>query len=143
MEEESMQKTKIGVSVGLLGAAIYFMGLFSGYLTVVLLIGYVLLFEENEWLRKSAVKAVALMVVFSLAAAVMNLIPNVIGVLDNLASIFGGSFHIAFLSSLVYAVTEALDILEKLLFMGLGVRALTQGTIAVPAVDGLINKYMG
>lgn len=74
-----MQKTKIGVSVGLLGAAIYFMGLFSGYLTVVLLIGYVLLFEENEWLRKSAVKAVALMVVFSLAAAVMNLIPNVIG----------------------------------------------------------------
>ena len=38
---------------------------------------------------------------------------------------------------------EALDILEKLLFMGLGVRALTQGTIAVPAVDGLINKYMG
>lgn len=138
-----MQKTKIGVSVGLLGAAIYFMGLFSGYLTVVLPIGYVLLFEENEWLRKSAVKAVALMVVFSLAAAVMNLIPNVIGVLDNLASIFGGSFHIGFLSSLVYAVTEALDILEKLLFMGLGVRALTQGTIAVPAVDGLINKYMG
>ena len=138
-----MQKTKIGVSVGLLGAAIYFMGLFSGYLTVVLLIGYVLLFEENEWLRKSAVKAVALMVVFSLAAAVMNLIPNVIGVLDSLASIFGGSFHIGFLSSLVYAVTEALDILEKLLFMGLGVRALTQGTIAVPVVDGLINKYMG
>ena len=138
-----MQKTKIGVSVGLLGAAIYFMGLFSGYLTVVLLIGYVLLFEENEWLRKSAVKAVALMVVFSLAAAVMNLIPNVIGVLDNLASIFGGSFHIGFLSSLVYAVTEARDILEKLLFMGRGVRALTQGTIAVPAVDGLINKYMG
>ena len=138
-----MQKTKIGVSVGLLGAVIYFMGLFSGYLTVVLLIGYVLLFEENEWLRKSAVKAVALMVVFSLAATVMNLIPNVIGVLDNLVSIFGGSFHIGFLSSLVYAVTEALDIREKLLFMGLGVRALTQGTIDVPAVDGLINKYMG
>ena len=60
MEEESMQKTKIGMTVGLLGAAIYFIGLFSGYLTVVLLIGYVLLFEENEWLRKSAVKAVAL-----------------------------------------------------------------------------------
>ena len=96
-----MQKTKIGVSVGLLGAVIYFMGLFSGYLATLLLAGYVLLFEENEWLRKSAVKAVALMVVFSLAATVMNLIPNVIGVLDNLISIFGGSFHIGFLSSLV------------------------------------------
>ena len=138
-----MQKTKIGVSVGLLGAVIYFMGLFSGYLATLLLAGYVLLFEENEWLRKSAVKAVALMVVFSLAATVMNLIPNVIGVLDNLISIFGGSFHIGFLSSLVYAITGALDILEKLLFMALALRALTQGTIAVPIVDGLITKYMG
>ena len=58
-----MQKTKLGISVGLLGAAIYFTGLFSGYLVAVLLAGYVLMFEENEWLRKNAVKAVALMMV--------------------------------------------------------------------------------
>ena len=51
-----MQKTRLGISVGLLGAAIYFMGLFSGYLLAVLLAGYVLLFEENSWLRKNAVK---------------------------------------------------------------------------------------
>lgn len=36
-----MQKTRLGISVGLLGAAIYFMGLFSGYLLAVLLAGYV------------------------------------------------------------------------------------------------------
>ena len=138
-----MQKTKISVSVGLLGAMIYFMALFGGYLVTLLLVGYVLLFEENEWLRKSAVKAMALMVVFSLAFTVMNLIPNVIGVFDNIVAIFGGSFHIGFLSSLIYAITGALDILEKLLFVGLGLTALTQGTISVPVVDGLINKYIG
>ena len=44
-----MQKTKLGISVGLLGAAIYFMGLFGGYLVAVLLAGYILMFEENEW----------------------------------------------------------------------------------------------
>ena len=41
------------------------------------------------------------------------------------------------------AVTSVIDIVEKLLFIGLGVKALTQGTIAVPVVDKLVSKYMG
>ena len=138
-----MQKTKIGVSVGFLGAAIYFMGLFGGYLVTALLVGYVLLFEENEWLRKSAVKAVSLMVTFSLAIAVINLLPNAISVFDDIAAMFGGSFQIGFLSNLVYAITEVLNIIEKLLFIALGLRALTQGTIAVPVVDELLLKLWG
>lgn len=138
-----MQKTKIGISVGLFGAAIYFMGLFGGYLVTVLLAGYVLLFEENEWLRKSAVKAVSVMVVFSLMTAVVNLIPNTISFIDYIVSMFGGEFYISFISNLVNAVVSALSIIEKLLLIGLGVKALNQGTINVPVVDNLINKYMG
>lgn len=138
-----MQKTKIGISVGLFGAAIYFMGLFGGYLVTVLLAGYVLLFEENEWLRKSAVKAVSVMVVFSLMTAVVNLIPNTISFIDYIVSMFGGEFYIGFISNLVNAVVSALSIIEKLLLIGLGVKALNQGTINVPVVDNLINKYMG
>ena len=138
-----MQKTKLGISVGLLGAAIYFMSLFSGYMVAVLLVGYVLLFEENEWLKKSAVKAIALMVFFSLLTAVVNLIPNVISVIDYIVSMFGGNFYIAFVANLVNAVVAALNIIQKLLLIGLGVKALNQGTIAVPVADNLINKYMG
>lgn len=51
--------------MGMLGAAIYLTELFSGYLVAVLIAGYVLLFEENGWLKRSAVKAVSLMVFFS------------------------------------------------------------------------------
>ncbi len=138
-----MQKTKLGISVGLLGAALYFMGLFSGYMVAVLLAGYILLFEENEWLKKSAVKAISVMVVFSFLIAVINLIPNAINFIDYIFSIFGGSFYIAFISNLIGAVVTALEIIEKLLLLGLGLKALSQGTIAVPVVDKLINKYMG
>lgn len=138
-----MQKTRLGISVGLLGAAIYFMGLFSGYLLAVLLAGYVLLFEENSWLRKNAVKAMSVMAVFSLLITVLNLVPNAIGFINDAVSIFGGSFYVAFLSNLISAAVAALNIIEKLLIIGLGVKALTQGTIAVPVVDNLINKYMG
>lgn len=136
-----MQKTKIGVSVGLLGAVAYFMGLFSGYLVVVLLAGYVLLFEENEWLKKTVVKSVSLLVFFSFIVVIINLIPDTISFINYVVSIFGGSFYIGFISNLINAVTSAINIFEKILFIGLGVKALNQGTIVVPVVDNLINKY--
>ena len=138
-----MQKTKLGVSVGLLGAAIYFMGLFSGYLVAILLAGYVLLCEDNEWLKKSAVKAVSVMALFSFLVTVVNLIPNAISIIDYIVSMFGGNFYVAFLSNLVSAVVAVLDIIEKLVLLGLGAKALNQGTITIPFVDRLINKYMG
>ena len=137
-----MQKAKLGISVGLLGAAIYFTSLFSGYLVPVILTGYVLLFEENDWLRKNAVKAVSLTVFFSFVIVVINLIPNVISFIKYIVSMFGGNFHIAFISNLVNAATSAIDIIEKVLFIGLGLKALNQGSISVPVVDKLINKYM-
>jgi hypothetical protein len=99
-----MQKTRLGISVGMLGAAIYLTGLFSGYLAALLLTGYVLLFEENEWLKKSAVKAVALMMLFSFITVLINLIPNAMSCIDHIASMFGGSFHVGFISGLVSAV---------------------------------------
>lgn len=137
-----MQKTKLGISVGMLGAAIYFVGMFGGYVPAGLLVGYVLLCEQNEWLRRNAVKAMALMVLFSLASAIVYLIPDAIAVISDLASIFGGSFGILFLSKLVTALADILDLIRKLLFISLGLKALNQGSIAIGFVDGLLNQYM-
>ena len=138
-----MQQTKLGITVGMLGAAIYLTGLFSGYVVAILMTGYVLLFEENGWLKRSAVKAVSLMVFFSFITILINLIPNAVSCIGYIAAMFGGSFHVGFISNLVSAVTSAIDIIEKLLFIGLGIKALNQGTIAVPVVDKLVSKYVG
>ena len=137
-----MQKTRLGISVGMLGAAIYLTGLFSGYVVAILMAGYVLLCEENSWLRRCAVKAVSLMVFFSFITVLINLIPNAISSINYIASMFGSSFYAVFITNLVSAVTSIIDIIEKLLFIGLGVKALNQGTIAVPVVDKLVSKYM-
>ena len=138
-----MQKTKLGISVGLVGAILYFMGLFSGYVAIALLVGYVLLCEENMWLKKAAVKAVAVMLLFSFISAIVNLIPNAINLIDSIATVFGGHFYISIISKLVNVIVNVLNILQKLLLLILGVKALNQGTITVPVVDNLINKYMG
>lgn len=137
-----MQKTKIGISVGLLAAVIYFMGLFGGYMVTLFVVGYVLLCEENEWLKKSAVKAVVLMMLFSLVIAVINLVPNAMSFLNYVVSAFGGSFYISFISNMVSALTTALGILEKIVFVGFGVMALGEKTIAIPGLDGMIDKHM-
>ena len=138
-----MQKTRFGIAVGLLGAVMYLVGLYGGYIITLLLAGYILVFEENEWLKKSAVKSVVLMIVFSVLSTVVYFIPNVISLISSILGIFGGYFRIEVISNLAEAVSNALGIMKQLLFIGLGLKALNQGNIAVPAVDKLIEKYMG
>lgn len=137
-----MQKTKLGISVGLLGAALYFMGLFSGYLVTVLLAGYVLLCEDNEWLKKTAVKVISVMALFSFVGVVINLIPNTFGVISNIITLSGGSFHVAYISDITNVFLSIFNLIEKVLLLILALKALNQQTISVPVVDGLINKYM-
>lgn len=82
-----MQKSKLGVSVALMGAALYFLGLFSGYVALIILAGYVLLMEENVWLKKTAVKSVALLMLFSLILSVLGLIPSLVNFIDDTVNI--------------------------------------------------------
>lgn len=137
-----MYKTKLGISVGLMGAALYLCGYFSGYLVTILLAGYVLLFEENMWLRKTSVKAVALMIGFSLLSAIIGLIPDVIEVINSFCNIFEGDFHIYVVTRIISFIQIAINFLETLLFLALGLFALNQGTITIPVIDSMINKNM-
>lgn len=73
---------------------------------------------------------------------VINLIPDVLGIISNIAVIFGGYFSMDALNSIVSVVVGVIDIIEKALFLACSVKALNQGTIGVSAVDKLINKYM-
>lgn len=137
-----MQKTRLGISVGLLGAALFFVCFFGGYTAAIILAGYILLFEENAWLKRSAVKGVALMFGFAVLSAVIYLIPNAISFIDSICNVFGGDFYVTFISNIISVVDNALGIIEKLLFIVLGLKAFNQGTVRIPVIDSLVNKYM-
>jgi uncharacterized membrane protein len=143
-----MQKTKLGVSAAVLGAAIYFTGLFSGYMVMILLAGYVLLLEDNVWLRKTAVKAVVLLIAFSAVSTVLGLIPSLISLINSYLNIYGG-FFISVVSSITSVVSNiisflqnAISLIKTVLFLILGWKAMNQGTIKVPAIDKLVEKVM-
>lgn len=137
-----MQQARLGISVGMLGAAIYLTGLFGGYLVAVILAGYVIIFEDNPWLRRTAVKAVTLMICFSLLLTSVNLVPDTIGFIGNVTAIFNIDFTAYALNHFISAVAGVIDIIQKILFMCLGIKALGQSTIIIPAVDTLISQYM-
>ena len=137
-----MQKTKLGITVGALGAITYFVGLFSGYLIAIILAGYVLLFEENAWLKRSVVKAIVLMIFFSVLIAVINLIPDMIGFVEDILSVFNGYFTIVKVNQIITVLVSGINIVERVLFLGLGIKALSQGTIVIPFIDTKVSKYI-
>ncbi len=137
-----MQKTKLGITVGALGAITYFAGFFSGYLVAIILAGYVLLFEANAWLKRSVVKAIVLMTFFSVLVAVLNLVPDAVGFIGNIASVFNGHFAIVKVNQIIVVLVSGINIVEKVLFLGLGIKALSQGTIVIPFIDTKVSKYI-
>ena len=108
----------------------------------IIILGYVLLFEANEWLKKSAVKAVATLVAFSFVTAVIGLVPDAINWVANVINTFGGNVRFEFINDVFSDIKGVISILKDLVFLGLIYKALNQGTIKLPVVDDLINKYM-
>lgn len=137
-----MQKTKLGISVGLMGAIAYFAGLFSGYLVAILIFGYIMLVEDNPWLRKTAVKSIVLLVTFSALSAVIGLIPDFISFINTIFNVFESYFSLPVVTNILAVITSALSILKTVVFLVLGLKALNQGTLNIPVVDNLTNKNM-
>ena len=137
-----MQKTKLGISVGLVGAILYLCGYFSGYLATLLIAGYVLRFEENTWLKKTSVRAVILMIGFSVLYALLGLIPDLISLVNSVFNVFGGHFGISFVTNIISVFRNLLNLFELVVFFLLGATALAQKDIKIPGLDDLIDKHM-
>lgn len=142
-----MQKTKLGISVGLFGAILFMAALTGSYIAIFVAAGYALLAEENVWLKRAAVKAVVLTVAFAALNIIVYFIPNIIDTIENLVLMFGGdSFtggFVGFINDLVSFLGSVIDLAETVIFALLALKALNQGTIIIPAVDKFINKHIG
>ena len=89
-----MEKTKLGISVGLFGALTYLAAYMSGFLVIILIVGYVMLMESNEWLKKTVVKALITLAFFSVLSVAIGFIPQVINFITDFINIFGTSIYL-------------------------------------------------
>lgn len=133
--------TKLGVSVGLVAAGAFFSYILSGFTVLTLIIGYVLIAEENVWLKSTVLKAGVLAISISALECIIGLIPDSLGAVSNIISIFDGSFNYSIITTITRALLSVIAIIEKLLFLGLGFKALKQSTINISQVDSIVEKY--
>ena len=136
-----IMKTKLGISTGVFAAITFLVACFGGYTPVLLLVGYVLICESDEWLKKAVLKALGVMLVVSFCVTVINLLPNVFGWINSLLGFFNTNVNFGPINNFLGLFTRAIDIAETCFLLVLGAKALKNETVKVPVVDGLIDKY--
>lgn len=137
-----MQKSKLGVSVGLIGTSACLCGLFGWNVALVLIIGYVLLNEENEWLRKSVVKAGLATGLFALVSALIGILPDACSAIYYFTSAFGNGISVNFVSGLSNAALYVLSVLRCIVLAFMGLKSLGQGNVSFLTIDKLTDKHM-
>jgi len=137
-----VEKTKLGVSACFVSAVAYLFGLFSNYVAVGLIVGYILLKEEDLQLRKNALRVLALMLLFSLIGLVIYLIPDIMGLITQALEIVGIHLYFSKLNSLSGLLDSVVDLVEKAVFIGLAVLSLANKNFKLPVVDAIINKFL-
>ena len=135
-----MEKAKLGISIGLLGAAVYFIGLVNTT-ALIIIAGYILLAESNVWLRKCAVKALAILIIFALIPTALSFVTDILSFINSVINGFGGHASLSWPLGFDSWVNIAANLIEKLLLVALGFTALSQGSVAVGPIDKIIDRH--
>lgn len=135
-----MQKSKLGLPAGLAAAIMYMTGVLGGYFPALLLAGFVLLYEEENFIRRAAVKTVILMFLFSILNFVIYLIPDIVGIFQNLLAIFKVYFATNFLDNISATFGQTLSLVETVLFLVLAVLALFGKSVDVKPLSNWADK---
>lgn len=136
-----MEKSRLGVKVCLLGALSYWLAMFGGFIPTLLLAGYVLLLENDKWLKESVLNAFILSVFFSVISGIISVFPDVIGLINSFFGIFAGHFYADGFSSFINLLLYIVSIAETIMFIILGFTSLKQKDITVPFVSKFVDKY--
>ena len=136
-----MEKSRLGVKACLLGALSYWLAMFGGFIPTLLLAGYVLLLENDKWLKKSVLNAFILSVFFSVISGIISVFPDVIGLINSFFGIFAGHFYADGFSSFINLLLYIVSIAETIMFIILGFTSLKQKDITVPFVSKFVDKY--
>lgn len=83
-----VSKTALGVSVCLMGAGAYWLGLVSD-LAAIILVGYILLMEKDIWLRAVALKSITIIAVFAALEGIFYIIQNALDGFNSLLVVVG------------------------------------------------------
>ncbi len=136
-----MLKTKLGISIALVGAALYFLGAFS-FIPAVLLAGYVLIAEENEWVKRQAARMIGVVLLFGVLSIAVGWIDDVVSILNVIVRWFDDDVYLKVPANLTSLCQYIISLAKEILLLVMGFMALGMKGIKVPFVEKLLDKYM-
>lgn len=134
-----MQKTKLGLKTTVVGAIAYLGFLFGGYVAGLLILGYVLLIEEDTTLKVSALTALLVTLAASLINAVIGLLPDAVNVLESLLSVFKEHLSVAFLDNLYAFFARLISLLKTVAMLFLAGMCLLNKPVQLPFIKKLFD----
>ncbi len=136
-----MLKTKLGLPANVAAAVMYLVALFGGgYLAPLVLAGYILLFEDLNFVRRAAVKSIALLLAVSVINLVVYLIPNFVDMIQDMLWIFDETFDASTLDRLCVFTMDIVYLAQKVFFVLLAVMALFRKSIDIKPLNKLADK---
>lgn len=136
-----MKKSKLGVKVCLLGAVAYWIALFGGYIAALIFAGYILLCEENRWLKKAVLNSFVLSLFTSLIVYAISVLPDFVNLINSFFGIFNGHFYANGFTSFTSFLSIIIDIVKTIAFIILGFTSLKQKDITIPFVSKFVDKH--
>ncbi len=136
-----MLKTKLGISIALVGAALYFLGALS-FIPAVLLAGYVLIAEENEWVKRQAARMIGVVLLFGLLSIAVGWIDDAVSILNVIVRWFNDEVYLTVPANLTSLCHYIISLAEEILLLVMGFMALGMKSIKFPFVDKLLDKFM-
>ncbi|WP_274422079.1 zinc-ribbon domain-containing protein [Blautia sp. XA-2221] len=127
--------TLLGISVGLMAMLIYYSGVISS-VVLILVAGYVLLKEEDRWLRAVAAKAISIVCIFGAISGVIIMMENAF-----LASllVLGEEWRMP-IQDIFSSLNSIALFIRDFILLGAGTRALRYDNLRVGFIDRMINQ---
>lgn len=136
-----MLKTRLGLPANVVAAVMYLVALFgNGYLAPLVLAGYILLFEDLNFVRRAAVKSMAILLAVSVVSFVVYLIPNFVETIQHMLWIFDESFDTSVLDNICRFMMDLVYLAEKAVLVLLAVMALFRKSIDIKPLNNLADK---
>ena len=128
-------KTKLGISAGMMGAILYFTALFGGYVPLFIAAGYVLIKEENTFVRNAAFKSTILLLFFSAVSTLLSSFNEILSIIGNLFDTF-----IKVPLNFDDIFNSIISLIKTVVFVIFGIMAFKQEDIRIPPIDDAIDK---
>lgn len=136
-----MEKTKLGIPVGVFAAIIYFIAVIGGYNSLIVLIlalGYVMMKEDNQWLKKAVFKALAIFLAYYVFVELINIFDN--SILSLPSTLTNGKMKaIVIPFNFINIIESLLSLVRYALLLFLGFSAFKQKDLPIASIDNVLN----